>query len=68
MPGRLIVLLRRYEDWTDLVRTSLRLVHGALDYVDTTLDVDRVALLTLEVFRLATMALGSRHRNPKAWA
>jgi len=27
-----------------------------------------VALLTSEAFRLATTALGSKHRNPKAWA
>ena len=48
--GRLVVPLRRYENWTDLVRTSLKYVYNALDYIDTTVDVDRVALLTLEAF------------------
>ena len=50
------------------MRASLRSVHGALDCVDSTADVDRVALLTSEAFRLATTALGSKYRNPKAWA
>jgi len=36
--------------------------------MDGAAGVDRVALLTSEAFRLATEALGNRHRNPKAWA
>jgi len=68
VPSRLVVPLRRYEDWVDLIWVSLRCVYGALDYIDTTIDADRVALLTLEAFRLVTEALGNKYRNPKAWA
>ena len=63
-----MVPLKRYEDWLDLVNASLRHVYGALDHMDLTIEVDRVALLTTEAFRLAIEALGSKHRNPKAWA